>query len=112
MNGLGAEDGKTVRPGRMVWDTITRMVVAIFAVIGALTVVAAFRPEAPHAAMAMPVDAAMPTRDDVEDRVYWPNCRAAWAAGAAPIYEGQPGYRVDLDGDLDGIACEPIHRRY
>ncbi|MBJ7443284.1 MAG: excalibur calcium-binding domain-containing protein [Sphingobium sp.] len=34
----------------------------------------------------------------------------AWAAGAAPIYRGQPGYDVSMDGDLDGIACEPVRR--
>jgi hypothetical protein len=39
--------------------------------------------------------------------VYYPNCNAARAAGAAPIYEGQPGYRPEMDGDSDGIACEP-----
>jgi hypothetical protein len=38
------------------------------------------------------------------------DCRAAWAAGAAPIYRGQPGYDVSMDGDLDGIACEPVRR--
>jgi len=38
---------------------------------------------------------------------YYPNCDAARAAGVAPIYEGEPGYRPELDGDDDGIACEP-----
>jgi hypothetical protein len=38
--------------------------------------------------------------------VYYPSCKAACAAGAAPIYKGQPGYRVGLDFDGDGIACE------
>lgn len=38
---------------------------------------------------------------------YFRNCAAARAAGAAPIREGQPGYRVELDADRDGIACEP-----
>ncbi|SPM31878.1 Mycobacterium terramassiliense ORFan, partial [Mycobacterium terramassiliense] len=37
---------------------------------------------------------------------YYPNCRAACAAGVAPIYRGQPGYRPGLDRDGDGIACE------
>jgi hypothetical protein len=41
---------------------------------------------------------------------YFPNCRAAWAAGAAPMYHGSPGYRSQLDGDGDGIACEPFRR--
>jgi len=39
--------------------------------------------------------------------IYFPNCAAARAAGAAPIYAGQPGYRRGLDADSDGIACEP-----
>ena len=37
---------------------------------------------------------------------YYPNCAAARAAGAAPLYRGQPGYRTQMDGDGDGIACE------
>ena len=36
----------------------------------------------------------------------FPNCAAARAAGAAPVYAGDPGYSTNLDGDLDGIACE------
>ncbi|WP_081473930.1 thermonuclease family protein [Novosphingobium pentaromativorans] len=43
--------------------------------------------------------------------VYYRNCAAAWAAGAAPIYRGQPGYRPEMDGDGDGIACEPYRGR-
>lgn len=35
------------------------------------------------------------------------NCREARAAGTAPIYRGQPGYGAHMDGDGDGIACEP-----
>jgi hypothetical protein len=38
--------------------------------------------------------------------VYYKNCAAARAAGAAPLYRGQPGYRDDMDGDQDGVACE------
>ena len=38
--------------------------------------------------------------------VYYANCAAARAAGAAPLYRGQPGYRPGLDGDGDGVACE------
>jgi hypothetical protein len=37
---------------------------------------------------------------------YYANCDAARAAGAAPLYRGQPGYRPGLDRDGDGIACE------
>jgi endonuclease YncB( thermonuclease family) len=38
--------------------------------------------------------------------VYYPNCAAAKAAGAAPLHVGQPGYRKQLDRDGDGVACE------
>lgn len=37
---------------------------------------------------------------------YYPNCAAARAAGAAPLYEGDSGYSLRLDRDRDGIACE------
>ncbi|MGO4188975.1 GmrSD restriction endonuclease domain-containing protein [Pseudarthrobacter sp. TAF60_1] len=38
--------------------------------------------------------------------VYYANCAAAKAAGAAPIRAGQAGYRSALDRDNDGVACE------
>ncbi|MGB6039352.1 MAG: DUF1524 domain-containing protein [Gordonia sp. (in: high G+C Gram-positive bacteria)] len=38
--------------------------------------------------------------------VYYQNCSAARAAGAAPISAGEPGYSRKLDRDGDGIACE------
>lgn len=44
-------------------------------------------------------------------RVYFPGCNAVRAAGLAPLYRGQPGYRPEMDGDDDGIACEPHRRR-
>lgn len=37
----------------------------------------------------------------------WSGCNAARAAGTAPIYIGEPGYSADMDGDGDGVACEP-----
>jgi len=39
------------------------------------------------------------------------NCREARAAGAAPLYRGEPGYGAHMDGDNDGIACEPYYGR-
>ncbi|WP_407650130.1 excalibur calcium-binding domain-containing protein [Deinococcus rhizophilus] len=38
--------------------------------------------------------------------VYYPNCAAARAAGAAPVRVGQPGYGTHLDRDRDGVGCE------
>jgi hypothetical protein len=43
----------------------------------------------------------------LEGSVFYSGCREVRAAGAAPLYRGQPGYRVGMDGDGDGIACEP-----
>lgn len=54
-----------------------------------------------------PVRAAATARREV----YYRNCAAARAAGAAPIYRGQPGYRAPLDADGDGVACEPYRGR-
>ncbi len=38
--------------------------------------------------------------------VYYANCAAVRAAGKAPLYRGDPGYRAALDRDGDGVACE------
>lgn len=39
------------------------------------------------------------------------NCAAARAAGAAPVYRGDPGYGEHLDRDGDGVGCEPYKAR-
>jgi len=51
---------------------------------------------APAAAPAAPTPAA----------TFFQNCDAVRAAGAAPIYTGQPGYSRTLDRDGDGVGCE------
>lgn len=52
-----------------------------------------------------PASAPAPESQPVEE-VYYANCSAAKAAGAAPLYRGDPGYRAKLDRDNDGVACE------
>jgi len=37
-------------------------------------------------------------------RAYYPNCDAARAAGAAPLYASEPSYRPSLYAHDDGIA--------
>lgn len=46
-------------------------------------------------------------RQRIEQSVFYPGCHAVRAAGKAPLSAGQPGYREDMDGDGDGVACEP-----
>ncbi|MGW3213127.1 excalibur calcium-binding domain-containing protein [Streptomyces parvus] len=43
---------------------------------------------------------------ELPEGVYYENCDAARAAGAAPLLRGDPGYRDELDREGDGIACE------
>jgi hypothetical protein len=38
---------------------------------------------------------------------YYSGCDEARAAGVAPLYVNEPGYRAGMDGDGDGVACEP-----
>jgi LPXTG-motif cell wall-anchored protein len=38
--------------------------------------------------------------------VMYEDCDAVIAAGKAPLYADKPGYRLALDRDRDGIACE------
>ncbi|WP_247718032.1 DUF1294 domain-containing protein [Qipengyuania proteolytica] len=40
---------------------------------------------------------------------YYPGCDQVRAAGKAPLRYGEPGYRPEMDGDGDGLACEPIY---
>ena len=47
-----------------------------------------------------------PPPPDDPGSVYYKNCDAVRAAGKAPLYRGDPGYRSGLDRDGDGIACE------
>ncbi|MFL1378037.1 MULTISPECIES: excalibur calcium-binding domain-containing protein [unclassified Nocardiopsis] len=44
--------------------------------------------------------------DDGGAPVYYQNCDAARAAGAAPVRRGDPGYGSHLDRDGDGVGCE------
>lgn len=38
---------------------------------------------------------------------YYASCREAFQDGRANIRRGEPGYRMQLDADNDGLACEP-----
>jgi hypothetical protein len=42
---------------------------------------------------------------DSASGTFYANCDEARAAGAAPVYEGDPGYSRALDRDGDGVGC-------
>jgi hypothetical protein len=63
-------------------------------------------PAAPAPAPVAPAPVAPAPAAPAPVAVYYANCAAAKAAGAAPIYAGQAGYRAGLDRDSDGVACE------
>lgn len=46
------------------------------------------------------------TPEPEPQKEFYANCKEAKAAGAAPMYKGDPGYRPELDRDKDGIACD------
>ena len=46
-------------------------------------------------------------RAATEASVHYAGCDEVRLLGKAPLYSGQPGYSSDMDGDGDGIACEP-----
>jgi Excalibur calcium-binding domain len=48
-------------------------------------------------------------RDAVEKSVHYSGCNEVRAAGKAPLTRGDPGYGEHMDGDNDGIACEPYY---
>ena len=45
-------------------------------------------------------------QQQAQQNVHYANCSEVRAAGAAPLYQGQPGYNGKLDRDHDGVACE------
>ena len=67
---------------------------------------AAARASASAEAAAQQAAAQQAAAQQAAANTYYPNCAAARAAGAAPIYRGEPGYSGKLDRDGGGVACE------
>jgi len=66
------------------------------------------RTEVASAVSGVAVAAGMKRAREPQPGDHWGGCNDARAAGTAPIYRDEPGYRENMDGDGDGIACEPI----
>jgi hypothetical protein len=72
------------------------------ALVGALSV-----PAVRQQVAAAPVEMGITRARAPQPGDRWAGCNDARAAGTAPIYAGEPGYREGMDGDGDGVACEP-----
>ena len=63
-------------------------------------------PNPPRRVALAPAPKPAPAPAPAPAAAYFRNCSAARAAGQAPLYRGEPGYRSALDRDNDGVACE------
>ena len=63
-------------------------------------------PNPPRRVALAPTPKPAPAPAPAPTAAYFRNCSAARAAGQAPLYRGEPGYRSALDRDNDGVACE------
>jgi hypothetical protein len=68
------------------------------------------RPSQPFVASLDGSNARVDDRVSPSPQTPFRNCAQARAAGAAPVHRGDPGYGEHLDGDLDGVGCEPYRR--
>jgi hypothetical protein len=94
--------------------TVAAATVAAGALAGAVTGTSSVRAPSRAADPVVVVPADEPLSDpDPEADVntadiptHFSSCKAARAAGAAPLHRGEPGYSSKLDKDGDGTACE------
>lgn len=124
-----AEDAKRAMSGMvspsalapLTWDTplvpFTRRWPVVGSVAGALllgsvALMPSVEPAPSSATSIPPATSTVPNPRTTESEAsatqsaYYPNCSAARAAGAAPLFRGQPGYAATLERDNDGVACE------
>ena len=58
-----------------------------------------------------PTTADRSARASHQGGIYFRSCNEAARAGYSQMLYGTPGYREGLDGDHDGVACEPYRNR-
>ncbi|GAB3156300.1 hypothetical protein GCM10027258_62510 [Amycolatopsis stemonae] len=64
--------------------------------------------ETPPTTTVPPTSTPPTTTPDKPAEVYYEDCAEVRAAGKAPLFSASPGYRVGLDSDGDGVACEVL----
>jgi hypothetical protein len=94
-------------------EKIISLASVIFGTVGGIawSALPSTEPAKPQAvpSVAQAIPAATGVAEARSSSVYYAGCNEVRALGKAPLYDGQPGYRIEMDGDGDGIACEP-HR--
>ena len=76
------------------WDKVTQLIHGLFAKNSKIEVAASYLQ-----------NQNVYLRDMKE---YYPNCKIALADGVQNIRKYEKAYRIELDSDNDGIACEPF----
>ncbi|MBV1688995.1 excalibur calcium-binding domain-containing protein [Novosphingobium sp. G106] len=96
-------------PAEREWGVGKTVLVGVFAgaVIGGAWI--ALKNDGPARLRGIAVTAGIVRARSPQSGDYWPGCNAARSAGTAPIYANEPGYRPEMDGDNDGVACEPYY---
>jgi hypothetical protein len=82
---------------------VTMAFAPIVVMLALVTFVIVFQPD--QVSAGPPSQSLLRARPGMAVSAPFPNCRAAMAAGATPVYQGDPGYGPHLDGNGDGIAC-------
>jgi hypothetical protein len=86
----------------------TGLFVSVFAAVFVAALIALERPDLPARLLAGLQPSASADQATPVPR-YFRNCDEARAAGVAPLYRWEPGYREAMDRDYDGVACEPYY---
>ena len=90
--------------GRYIGGSI---IAGAFLGIGSLAAEGTLSPDVVAGSRSAAASVGLVRASDPPPGAYYSGCNEARAAGVAPLYIGEPGYRPQMDGDSDGIACEP-----
>ncbi|WP_404479331.1 excalibur calcium-binding domain-containing protein [Novosphingobium sp. BL-52-GroH] len=99
---MGKNYSRAGRSGDFRWPTTTGEIIRYLGIAVLVGVGAAFALNAyeAHQAREAILDALPPGYQ-------FPGCDIVRARGLDPLYSYEPGYSESMDGDGDGIACEP-----
>lgn len=59
-----------------------------------------------------PASAMAQSAENLDDHVFYSTCAEVLKSWGAPLPEGSPGYRIGLDANWNGMACEVLPKDY